>query len=94
MSNAADRLMRWIIDASAGEPADHRVQILRDAAKIIAGGNASIELIAIANEIEATDSRIKQLLLGFENGNGHSEPAPETPTNGGPQGPSPAEDVP
>ena len=42
MSNAADRLMRWIIDASAGEPADHRVQILRDAAKIIAGGDASI----------------------------------------------------
>lgn len=92
MSSSSDRLVRWIVEASATESATKRALLLRDAAKILANDSAAAELLTIANEIEATDSRIKQLLLGFENGNGDA--TPNGHGNGGPKGPTPAEDVP
>ena len=92
MSNPSDRLLRWLIETSSNEASTRRVQLLRDAAEVLAGTEAASELLVIANEIEATDSRIKQLLLGFENGNGDATPTGHG--NGGPRGPSPAEDVP
>jgi len=92
MSSAANRLTAWIVQASYGEGSSRRIEILRDAALTIASPEAATELITIAREIEQTEARIGQLLLEL-NGNGNSEP--ETPTpNGGPRGPSPAEDVP
>lgn len=90
MSSAANRLTKWIITASANEPANRRVEILRDAAVTIASPEAALELFNIAREIELTDIRVGQLILGLGNGNGHADTEPAN----GPQGPSPSEDVP
>lgn len=65
MSNAATRLLRIAIERAENAPIAERIQIYRDAAEILASESDAALLVAMISELEAINSRHRQLFLAL-----------------------------
>jgi hypothetical protein len=63
--------MRWILEKASEEPLQKRVALYRDAASTIASSRLSAQLSRLADELEAIETRHKQLLLDLRNQEGN-----------------------